>query len=289
MKLCALVVFFVCPAIYGQNLPQPLTQVEACRRMEDSIVQVNSNTASGTGFVVGDGWIITALHVVVDPKTWIQRENITVSALGHLRPMPAEIVTPVSPLDKNAQFRDFAILKVNGTKIPPLELGNEIAVENGSPIAIVGLPLSAIFRVSLTSAPRFCLSGTVAAQTALPMGNLEFLRTIYFQGVSIKGISGAPILSLVTGKVIGIVSTRMTGIDAALQHVRDDLTNNNTQMSNAGIETHVIMHGIDPALAAGEIINVIDEQLANGLGTGTGASDVANALKRVQKDYKRPK
>jgi S1-C subfamily serine protease len=284
MKLCTLAVFFVCPAVYCQNLPQPLTQVEACRRIKDSVVQVDTDTMHGTGFIVdSDGWIITALHVVAEPKTLIQRENITVSALGHPRPISAEIV---SPLDDIAQLRDFAILKINETKLPALDLGNEIAVEDGSPIAIVGLPLSAMFRIPINAIPRFCLSGTVAAQTALPLGNLEFLRTIYFQGVSIKGISGAPIVSLVTGKVIGIVSTRMTGIDAALQRVTDDIRNSDVQMSNAGVQTRITMHGIDPARAAGDIVNVLDEQLANGLGTGTGASYVTNALKQAQKNYK---
>jgi len=103
----------------------------------------------------------------------------------------------------------------------------------------------------------------------------------------IKGISGAPIVSLVSGKVIGIVSTRMTGIDAALQHVRGDLTTNDIQMSNAGVHIKTVTHGIDAAVAVGDIVNVIDEQLANGLGTGTGASYVSSALKKAQADYKR--
>ena len=178
------ILFLVYTAAYCQDLPQPLTQVEACRKIKNSIVQVDTDTMHGTCFIVdSDGWIVTALHVVAEPQTLVKRENITVSALGHLHPIPAEIV---SPLDNIAQLRDFAILKINETKLPALDLGNEIDVEDGSPIAIVGLPLSAMFRIPINPIPRFCLSGTVTAQTTLPLGNLEFLRTIYFQGVSIS-------------------------------------------------------------------------------------------------------
>ncbi|MGA8508166.1 MAG: serine protease [Candidatus Sulfotelmatobacter sp.] len=277
--------FFVCPTVYCQNLPQPLTQVDACQKIRSSVVQVDTETMHGSGFIVDeDGWIVTALHVVADPETLVKREKITVSALGHQKPIPAEIV---SPLDKTAQVRDFAILKVNEPRLRALELGNEADVEDGSPITIVGLPLSAMFRFPINPVPRFCLSGTIAAQTALPLGNLEFLHTIYFQGVSIKGISGAPIVSLVTGKVIGIVSTRMTGIDAALQHIRDNFGASETDANDIGAHSSIIMHGIDPARAFGAMANVLDEQLANGLGTGTGAAYITDALKRAQQSYKK--
>ncbi len=280
MRLRVLAVLFVCPAVYCQNHPQPLTQIEACRNFRTSIVQVDTDTMHGTGFIVApDGWIITALHVVADQKTLTKRENISVSIIGHTHPIPAEIV---SPLDNRARLRDFAVLKISKTSLPALDLGSEVNVEDGSPIAIIGLPLSASFAVPPGSVvPRFCLFGTVAAQYALPLGNLEFLHTIYFQGVSVKGISGAPIISLVTGKVIGIVSTKLTGIGPDLQALRDDIS--------AGKGSGVSLSGIDPNLTIGKILDMLDLQLANGLGSGTGASDAAYALKKAQKSYKQPR
>jgi hypothetical protein len=64
------------------------------------------------------------------------------------------------------------------------------------------------------------LFGTVVAQTSIPLGNLQFRKTIFFQGVSIKGISGAPFISLVSGKVVGVVSTKLTAISMSLEKQR---------------------------------------------------------------------
>lgn len=280
MRLCyALGVLFVCPAVYCQNLPQPLTQVEKCQKFRASIVQVDTDTMHGTGFIVApDGWIITALHVIADQKTLVKYEKITVSIIGHPKPIPAEIV---SQLDNLARLRDFAILKVDKASLPSLDLISAVDVEDGSPVAIIGLPLSATFGLPIGSVPRFCLSGTVAAQTALPLGNLQFLHTVYFQGVSIKGISGAPIISLVTGKVIGIVSTRLTGIGPDLQTLSDELA--------SGKGMGISLSGINPNEAIGKVINVLDLQLANGLGSGTAAADAAYALKEAQRNYKKAK
>lgn len=68
--------------------------------------------------------------------------NISVSILGHSNPVPAEIV---SPLDNFARLRDFAILKIDKSNLQHLDLGSEIDVEDGSPIAVIGLPLRLYF------------------------------------------------------------------------------------------------------------------------------------------------
>jgi len=158
-----------------------------------------------------------------------------------------------------------------------LELGSEDGIELGSPISIIGFPLAAILPIA-TAMPKFCLSGTVAAQTSFPLGNLNFLHTVYFQGVSIKGVSGAPIISLESGKVIGIVTTKLAGINKSLEEVENDI---NTI-------PHVEM-GLGPGRGVvgslGQVIDVLDTQLANGLGSGTGATDASYALKKAQRDY----
>jgi hypothetical protein len=273
-----LVVLSLCPAIYCQNALPPLT--ETCHAIEASIVQVSSDTMQGTGFIVDpNGWIITALHVVADPATLIKRDNISVSIVGHKGRLPAKVV---SPLDNLAQFRDFAILKVDRGDLPFLKLGSEINADDGTPIAVVGFPLSAMFRIPPNPIPRFCLTGTIAAQTAFPLGNLEFLHTLYFQGVSIKGISGAPIVSQIDGKVIGMVTTKLTGINQPLDELK-------AAIDNPG-PGHMEI-GLGPGLGAigglGRVIDLLDTQLANGLGSGTGTSDMTNTLERVKKGYDR--
>jgi hypothetical protein len=176
------------------------------------------------------------------------------------------------------------ILKIDKTQLPHLELGSEDGTELGSPISIIGFPLAAILPIG-TAMPKFCLSGTIAAQTSFSLGNLNFLHTVYFQGVSIKGISGAPIISLVTGKVIAIVSTKLTGIGPALQQVTNNLNRSAVAQRNAGVFFQHVENGIDASKAVGDIVTVLDEQLANGLGSGTGANDASYALEKAQRAY----
>jgi S1-C subfamily serine protease len=281
MRLCCvLAFFFTYPAVYCQRPPQPLTHIEACSSFSDAIVQVQTDKMSGTGFIVGaDGWIITAFHVVADPDTLEIYDHPRI-VIGNRKPIDAEVV---SELDKIASLRDFAILKVGKTLLPKLDLGIESNIESGSQVSIIGFPLSAMFPRTIpvgATVPKFCLTGTIAAQTAFPLGNLNFLHTVYFQGVSIKGISGAPIISLQTGKVIGVVSTKLTGIGPTLNNIR--------KSTSAGGDIQIIgtsgnQFGVAGPVTA--IVNALDDQLANGLGSGTGASDVANALDKAKREY----
>jgi len=67
------------------------------------------------------------------------------------------------------------------------------------------------------------------------------------------------------------------GIGPGLQALSDDLA--------TGKSTGMSLSGIDSNLSIRKIINVLDRQLANGLGSGSGASDAVNALKKAQKDW----
>ncbi len=277
MRLYIALLLFISPAIYCQNLKQPLTQVEACRRFEDAVVRidVNPDISHGTGFIVDPaGWIITALHVVAN-----NHMSIDVSIHGFSKPFTAELVTPQPPFGIVAVGRDIAILKINKLDLPYVQLGNEAVIEDGSPIAVIGFPLSAIFEPKPEEIPKFCLAGTIAAQVAFPLSGLNYRHAIYFQGVSVKGISGAPIISLINGQVIGIVSTKLTGLSNSLLALRSSLITNGT----GGIA----FSGIgDPGQFALDITDVLDRQLANGLGSGTGAADAANDLNIAKQNYR---
>jgi hypothetical protein len=270
----------VCPVAYCQHTQKPITHVEACKRFSSAVVQVDTDVSHGTGFIVDpDGWILTAFHVVVDMQRLIKYGSITVTLNNDTEKIPAEIV---SPIDDLARARDFAVLKITKAKLPYLEMGNEDDVAIGSAISVIGLPLAAMFppSVPLTRIPQFCLAGTVAAQTSFPLPNRNHLDTIYFQGVSIKGISGAPIISLDTGKVIGIADTRMTGINRGLDEARTGLTE-----GTAGGNGFIKMGDVNVGKTIASLIDILDTQLANGLGTGTGAADAEYAVKKAQRDY----
>lgn len=284
--IVVLLVIAISSTLQCQLSTQPLTHEAACHRFRDAIVQISAyesptKMSYGTGFITDPGgFIVTAMHVVADRQNLVKYESIRVIIHGFSHEIPAEIV---SPLDDLTSKRDLAILKIDKTNLRYLELGNESIVEDGSPVAIIGFPLSAPFPyvVPYSAVPKFCLSGTVSAQGSFPLGNLEFIHTIYFQGVSIKGISGAPIISLAIGKVIGIVDTRMTGISRGLEEAGIQLeTYPRGAIAFGSLELGTAIHGL---------IDTLSTQLANGLGTGSGATDAANLLTKTKRDYAKKK
>jgi len=274
VRLYALMFAIATSTLYGQN-SRPITRVEACRQFSKAIVQVDTDYMHGSGFVVDpDGWIVTALHVVADRGTLKKYGGLTLDGVPNS--VPAEVV---SPIDQLARTRDFAVLKIDKSALRSLQLGNEDDAPIGSDIAVIGFPLSAAFPHQLPHFPKFCLFGTVAAQDSLPIGERQHLDTIYFQGVSIQGISGAPIISLDSGEVIGIVSTKLTGIGNSLAKIQNAL-------GKGGAPIGVAFKGVgDIGKFAFDITNVLDTQLANGLGSGTGAADAKYALAKAKREY----
>jgi hypothetical protein len=94
------------------------------------------------------------------------------------------------------------------------------------------------------------------------------VEVIYFQGPSVKGISGSPIISRDTGHVIGIETQKLTGIGPSLNELKN-------RMSHG---TGVSLDGLNPGMAVHDILTILDDQLANGLGAATGIDDPAHAL-----------
>ena len=80
--------------------------------------------------------------------------------------------------------------------------------------------------------------------------------------------------------MVGVADTRLTGISEALDQTR--------KIISQGGDVQIIGKGgpFGVASTTGEIINVLDNQLANGLGSGTGVADAVLALKWAQRHYK---
>jgi len=76
-----------------------------------------------------------------------------------------------------------------------------------------------------------------------------------------------------------VVNTKLTGIAKSLQNLRDKIAH--------GAGGNIVVSGLEPGPAIGSIIDVLDLQLANGLGSGTGAADAAFAVKKAQRRYKK--
>lgn len=262
-----------CCAAYSQK---PLSQIEACKRFSEAVVTIETERPSyGTGFIVSsDGWVVTAAHVVIDLRTGKPDSTITVTLPGN-RPTPARIVH--NP-DRASQASDFVLLRVEAKDLSSLEMGENSEVVAGQALTVIGFPFSALG----AGKNKFCLS-ILAATAPIPIGGARG-DVIYFQGPSVKGLSGSPLISLATGKVVGILDLKLTGITGELDEAK-------TKLNALGEVFTVTAPNVKGAFGFSStilgIIDTLDNQLANGLGAAIEATDAAYALKKAKQQRKK--
>jgi hypothetical protein len=160
------------------------------------IVEVN-NEVRGAGFLVSDkGYILTAAHVVSDPKA-ANRLSLRANVKFH----GAAVSEIATVLDGNLVF-DLALLKVGPRKQPSavqfgnsIQFGDSISIHKPQDLTIVGHPLSGGVREWF------------AHRTLKVSASDSFGRIALSAGSVSDGNSGGPAFSS-DGKVVGIVLAR---------------------------------------------------------------------------------
>ena len=176
----------------GQHIPKTpaLTVPEIAEIALDSTVYLRvkkpeNQVGSASGFVIGEGLIVTSYHVIEDMLTGSTARLVN-SALIH----PIELIVAAD------KAHDLVILKSSGISAPPLLLGDSDAVRIGDTAYVTGNPKGYLgtFSVGNISAVRFDNTFILIEDQVLQIT------------VSIShGSSGGPVLNA-NGKVIGIVS-----------------------------------------------------------------------------------
>lgn len=260
MSKVLLGVFTLSVSLIAQTQSQPLTRAEACKKFLPAVVEIDvppgpDGPSAGTGFIVSlDGWVLTAAHVVVDAKTQNYFPTIELSMDYGNVALPLVPVTPIA----DALRSDVAVLKVKGT-LPKylnyvraasaaLDLGDQSDVQVGEDVLLVGSPL----REGMS---HLCMFGSVAATSR---GG-----PVYYQGPAVQGMSGGPVISLASGKVIGIIDQRGTDL-TGLSALGNRLAQAGQDKQNAG----------DPVSrqAISGVIQILENQMNNGIGMAVGVS-----------------
>lgn len=158
----------------------------AVERISKSVVVIKGNNSLGSGFIVSrDGKIATNLHVI---------QNMT-QAVVQLKSGQTFPTFMVVGFDVG---RDLAIIKVDGSNLPAVNLGDSESVRVGEPIAVVGSPRG--------------LSGSVTTGVLSAKRQVEGQQILQIDAAVNPGNSGGPMIRL-DGTVIGVVVARLIGAE----------------------------------------------------------------------------
>ena len=165
------------------------------RRAGESVVRVLGKACglgvSGSGWVAGDGIVVTNAHVVAgQDETFVELRGDR-GRLG---------ATAVAFDAKN----DIAVLRVRGLDLTPLQFAGEVKVSE--PGAIEGYPLAGPFQIRPA---RIGQTRVVISQDAYGRGPVR-RRITAFRGKVQQGNSGGPIVD-VAGRVSGTVFAESVG------------------------------------------------------------------------------
>ncbi|MCA9127328.1 MAG: trypsin-like peptidase domain-containing protein [Planctomycetales bacterium] len=200
--------------------------VEATEQKQISRRDVIDAAKSATALVVRDrrfqasafciepsGWFVTNHHVLGDDATVGKTVSLVVDAgEPNQRVLDASVVRIDSDLD-------LALLWVTGGEFKALQLGNDAAVFETTPVLALGFP----FGTLLSGSNEYpAISVTAGAVSALRKKQ-GVLERIQFSNAVNPGNSGGPVVDLL-GQVIGMVESGIigTGVNFAIpvSHVR---------------------------------------------------------------------
>ena len=167
----------------------------------------------GTGFAVADGrYVVTNAHVLPKEMSTERKESLLVLTVGNAEPRnrTARIVAVDSA-------HDLALLQIDGSPLPPLEVADSGGAREGQALAFTGFPIGmalglypATHRATLGAIVPIARPGMTAKQLNAPMiTRLRESAYVVFQldATAYPGNSGSPLYDPATGRVYGIINS----------------------------------------------------------------------------------
>jgi serine protease Do len=166
----------------------------------------------GTGFVVDDGLhVITNAHVVPEVLDAANKEVYTVIT-GKGKESELRDAT-IAGVDKE---HDLALLRISGSPLPAMRLGDATKVREGQSLIFTGFPIGMILgfypvthRAMVSSITPIILPAHSSRQlNAKMIGQLQKPTYAVFQldGTAYPGSSGSPLYDPETGLVYGVIN-----------------------------------------------------------------------------------
>jgi putative serine protease PepD len=163
-------------------------------RVIPAVVSISINSSSGSGFFLdSDGFILTNNHVVKSNNLG----KITVE-LSNGKKYPAKLI------GRDASY-DLAVLKIDVTSAPTLQLGNSDNILVGDSVIAIGSPLG----LSGTVTSGIISAKNRAVTTGDSSGESSFINALQTDAAINPGNSGGPLVDI-TGAVVGVNSAIAT-------------------------------------------------------------------------------
>ncbi len=162
------------------------TTREVTAAARKAVVRIKTDLTSGSGFII-------------DPSGLILTNNHVISGAEEITVYLEDGTSYTGTVQARDLVRDLAIVKIEATDLPFLEMGDLSQGELGQQVVVLGYPLEAE-SVSVTS-------GLVSAIEFDSGRNITWVQT---DSAINPGNSGGPMLNL-RGQVIGVVSAKMVG------------------------------------------------------------------------------
>ncbi|MCW5619760.1 MAG: trypsin-like peptidase domain-containing protein [Burkholderiales bacterium] len=204
------------------NKPALAESAAAIDRVKPSVIAVGTflKTRSpafafrGTGFAVGDGTLVATNAHVLPGMVDSQRQEVLAIALPGTDGGAAEVRGGrVVAIDAE---HDLALVRVEGAKLAPLELGDSAAVRDGASLLFTGYPIGTVLglfpathRAMVSAISPIAVPGLNAKQLdAKAIKRLSGKRYPIMQldATAYPGNSGSPLYDPKTGKVVGVLN-----------------------------------------------------------------------------------
>lgn len=210
-------------AFFGASLAAPAQAAE----LADTIAAVKPSVVAiatyqktrspaavffGTGFVVGDGLTIVTNAHVVTPQLDAAKSGMLGVLAGN---GDATQFRPATLAALDAEH-DLAVLKITGTALPALHIGDSTKVREGQSVAFTGFPLGMALGFHRVTHRAMVSAITPVVQPAMNSRGLDARAIVQLQksaygvfqldGTAYPGNSGSPVFDPATGEVLGIVN-----------------------------------------------------------------------------------
>ena len=164
--------------------PQAIAEIALQSTVFLQVKKPENQITSASGFVIGEGLIVTSYHVIEDMLTG-----------STARLVNSDLIHPIELIVAADKAHDLVILKSSGISAPTLLLGDSDAVRIGDTAYVAGNPKGYLGTFSVGYISAIQLSDPLVADKVLQM-----------TAPISRGSSGGPVLND-HGEVIGIVSS----------------------------------------------------------------------------------